>query len=152
MGFFYFVGQSLTVFLRHNLIFVWKLCNNLGMAIFFHFVLKKIDVSSKKIARVKISQNCVPDFWHITVPGPYHWADTLLGLGFWEYYIWVISVSNFSLPNAFLVSILIISPVRLIMSGVLLITSQAYWQWNIKSKMKEIQKRKQKEEIERQKQ
>ena len=41
MGFFYFVGQSLTVFLRHNLIFVWKLCNNLGMAIFFHFILKK---------------------------------------------------------------------------------------------------------------
>ena len=69
--------------------------------------------------RVKIRLNRLPDFCHITFPGPHRLACTPHGLGLWKYHIWVISVSNFKLQIAFLLSILINFPVRLIMSGVL---------------------------------
>ena len=80
---------------------------------------------------VKISENLLPHFWHITVQRPHTWADTLLRFGLWKYYIWAVTVSNFSPLNEFLLSILIIFPVRLIMGGVL---------WSPSSPSKERQK------------
>ena len=68
---------------------------------------------------VKISQNLPPHFWHSTLPGPRTSVKGLFGLVLWKYYVWAISVPNFSPLNAFLLSILITFPVCLIMRGVL---------------------------------
>ena len=68
---------------------------------------------------VKISQNLPPPFWHGTQPGPHTSANALFGLGLRKYYVLAISVSNFITLSAFLLSIWIIFPVRLIMEGVL---------------------------------
>ena len=68
---------------------------------------------------VKISQNLPPLFWHGTQPGPHTSANALFGLGLRKYYVLAISVSNFITLSAFLLSIRIIFPVRLIMEGVL---------------------------------
>ena len=43
-GVFHFVGQSLTVFMCYDLIFACKLCNYLGTAVFFHPIVKKIEL------------------------------------------------------------------------------------------------------------
>ena len=69
---------------------------------------------------VKISQNLPPHFWHSTLPGPRTSVKGLFGLVLWKYYVWAISVSNFSPLNAFLLSILITFPVCLILRGVLI--------------------------------
>ena len=68
---------------------------------------------------VKIRQNSSPHFWHSTQPGPHKSANARFGLDLQKYYVWAISVSNFSPFDTFLLSILITFPVRLIMRGVL---------------------------------
>ena len=81
---------------------------------------------------VKIRLNRLSDFCYITLPGPHRLACTPLGLGLWKYHIWVISVSNFKLQIAFLLSILINFPVRLIMSGVLFLIDVQWRQgWSL---------------------
>ena len=69
---------------------------------------------------VKIGQNLLPHFWHSTQLGPHTSANGLFGLGLWKYYVLAIYVSNFSPLNAFLLSISIFFPVRLILRGVLI--------------------------------
>ena len=68
---------------------------------------------------VKISSNLPPLFWHSTQPRPHNSANALFGLGLRKYYVWAITVSNFSPVNAFLLSILVTFPVCLILRGVL---------------------------------
>ena len=71
---------------------------------------------------VKIGQKLSPHFWHSTQPGPHTSVNGLFGLRLRKYYVLAISVSNFSSLNAFLLSILITSSVRLILRGVLPLT------------------------------
>ena len=70
---------------------------------------------------VKISQNLPCRLWHGTQPAPHTSANGLFGLGLSKYYVLAVSVSNFSPHNAFLLSILITFPVRLILRGVLVV-------------------------------
>ena len=52
-------------------------------------------------------------------PGPHTSENALFGLGLRKYYVLALSMSNFITLSAFLLSIWMISPVRLIMEGVL---------------------------------
>ena len=68
---------------------------------------------------VKIGQNLLPHFWHSVQLRPHTSVNCTFGLGLRKYYVLATSVSNFSPLNAFLQSILISFPVRLILRGVL---------------------------------
>ena len=68
---------------------------------------------------VKISKNLPSHFWHSSQPGSHTSVNAQIGLGLQKYYVWAISVSDFSPLNAFLLSILVTFPVCLILRGVL---------------------------------
>ena len=73
-------------------------------------------ISSWKRFLVKISQSLPSPFWHSTQPRPHTGTNALFGLGLRKYYVLAFSVSNFIPLSAFLLSILLIFPVRLILS------------------------------------
>ena len=92
------------------------------MAVFSPLIWKKLESLCRLLMKrfpVKISQKFPPHFWHSLQPGPSTFKNAQFDLGLRKYYVLAISVSNFSPLNAFLLSILITFPVRLILRGVL---------------------------------
>ena len=85
--------------------------------------------------QVKIIHNLSLHFWHNTFREPRTFPGTRLGPGLWNYYILASSVLNFIPLNALFLSILILSPVRLIMWEVLIQVVNGKISWMINTSL-----------------